>query len=69
MKKYELTRTRSNNMWKVGCFYGTGEELIKKAYADSEKSGKEYERVVRYVESILADEQKVTNHPMGYKYN
>lgn len=65
MKKYELTRTRSNNMWKVGCFYGTGEELIKKAYADSEKSGKEYERVVRYVESILADEQKVTNHPYG----
>lgn len=45
-------------MWKVGCFYGTGEELIKKAYADSEKSGREYKRVVRYVESILADEQK-----------
>ena len=43
-------------MWKVGCFYGTGEELIKKAYADSEKSGREYERVVRYVENILADE-------------
>lgn len=36
----------------------TGEELIKKAYQDSEKSGREYERVVRYVESILADEQK-----------
>ena len=34
------------------------EELIKKAYQDSEKSGREYERVVRYVESILADEQK-----------
>ena len=51
-----FTWTRSNNMWKVGCFYGTGEELIKKAYADSEESGKEYERVVRYVESILADE-------------
>ena len=47
--------TRSNNMWNVGCFYGTGKELIKKAYADSEDSGKEYERVVRYVESILAD--------------
>lgn len=43
-------------MWKVGCFYGNGEELIKKAYADSEESGREYERVVRYVESILADE-------------
>ena len=42
-------------MWKVGCFYGTGEELIEKAYADSEKSGREYEGVVKYVESILAD--------------
>lgn len=49
-----FTWTRSNNMWKVGCFYGTGEELIKKAYADSSESGKEYERVVRYVASILA---------------
>lgn len=53
-----FTWTRSNNKWSVGCFYGTGEELIKKAYQDSEKSGREYERVVRYVESILADEQK-----------
>ena len=51
-----FTWTRSNNMWKVGCFYGTGEELIKKAYADSHESGREYERVVRYVESILKDE-------------
>ena len=51
-----FTWTRSNNMWSVGCFYGTGEELIKKAYQDSEKSGREYERVVKYVESILADE-------------
>ena len=56
-----FTWTRSNNMWSAGCFYGTGEELIKKAYADSEKSGREYERVVRYVESILADKQK-TKH-------
>lgn len=53
-----FTWTRSNNKWHVGCFSGTGEELIKKAYQDSEKSGREYERVVRYVESILADEQK-----------
>ena len=51
-----FTWTRSNNMWSVGCFYGTGEELIKKAYKDSELSGREYERVVRYVESILAEE-------------
>lgn len=53
-----FTWTRSNNKWKAGCFHGTGEELINKAYADSEKSGREYERVVRYVESILADEEK-----------
>lgn len=53
-----FTWTRSNNKWSVGCFYGTGEELIKKAYADSEISGKEYERVVRYIESILADKRK-----------
>ena len=53
-----FTWTRSNNMWKVGCFYGTGEELIKKAYKDSELSGKEYERVVKYVESILQDTRK-----------
>ena len=58
-----FTWTRSNNMWSVGCFYGTGEELIKKAYKDSELSGREYERVVRYVESILAEENpsKSTN--------
>lgn len=43
-------------MWKVGCFYGTGKELVEKAYKDSELSGREYERVVKYVESILADE-------------
>lgn len=47
-----FTWTKSNNMWKVGCFYGTGEELIAKAYKDSELSGREYERIVRYVESI-----------------
>ena len=51
-----FTWTRSNNKWKVGCFLGTGAELINKAYEDSELSGREYERVVKYVESILADE-------------
>lgn len=52
-----FTWTRSNNKWRVGCFFGTGEKLIKKAYADSEKSGREYERIVKYVESILAEEE------------
>lgn len=47
-----FTWTRSNDMWSVGCFYGTGEELIRKAYKDSKESGREYERIVKYVESI-----------------
>ena len=47
-----FTWTRSNDKWKVGCFHGTGQELIAKAYKDSELSGREYERVVNYVESI-----------------
>ena len=51
-----FTWTRSNNMWKVGCFYGTGNELIEKAYKDSNKSGKEYERIVKYVESSIVDD-------------
>ena len=48
-----FTWTRSNNMWRVGCFYGTSNELIEKAYKDSKLSGKEYKRVVDYVNSIL----------------
>ena len=47
-----FTWTRSNNMWYVGCFYGTGEELIEKAYKDSKLSGDEYKRIVDYVNSI-----------------
>lgn len=30
----------------------TGEELVKKAYNDSEEKGHEYEKVVKYIESI-----------------
>lgn len=51
-----FTWTRSNNKWNVGCFFGSGEELVAKAYKDSEKSGREYERVVKYVESILKED-------------
>ena len=54
-----FTWTRSNNMWKVGCFYGTSNELIEKAYRDSNESGKEYKRVVKYVESMLKDNNAV----------
>lgn len=44
--------TRSNNKWSVGCFYGTGKELINKAYKESEYKGKCYEAAVRYVEQL-----------------
>ena len=50
-----FTWTRSDNMYQAGCFRGTGTELVAKAYRDSEMSGREYGRVVRYVESVLAD--------------
>ena len=39
-------------MWKVGCFYGTGEEVIKKAYGESELKGKCYEKVVNFVKEL-----------------
>jgi bacterial transferase hexapeptide repeat protein len=39
-------------MWKVGCFFGTGQELIEKAYQDSKVSGKYYEACVKFVEKI-----------------
>lgn len=47
-----FTWTRSNNMWKVGCFHGTGEELIQKAYQDDHEKGKQYEKIVAYVNSL-----------------
>ena len=55
-----FTYTASNKKFKVGCFYGTGEELIAKAYKDSELSGKCYEASVNYVEEIerIKKEQK-----------
>lgn len=54
-----FTWTRSNNMWKVGCFYGTGEELIKKAYQDSKLSGEMYELYVNLVKEILKKEKEL----------
>ena len=49
-----FTYTSSDKMWAVGGFHGTGEELIRKAYADSEVSGKCYEAIVHAVEVIEA---------------
>lgn len=52
-----FTWTRSNNMWKVGRFYGTGEQLINKAFEDSVEKGFEYKKIVDYVESILENQR------------
>ena len=47
-----FTWTRSNDMWKVGCFYGTGKDLIEKAYKDSKLSGDCYKAYVELVEKL-----------------
>ena len=47
-----FTYTKSNKMWAVGCFYGTGQELIKKAYKDSKTSGDHYKVYVDLVETL-----------------
>ena len=54
-----FTYTKSNKMWLVGCFYGTGEELVKKAYADSENSGKHYELYVNLVREMEQMENEI----------
>ena len=47
-----FTWTRSNDMWRAGCFYGTGDELIKKAYKDNEESGRKYKAIVEVTKQI-----------------
>ena len=49
-----ITYTRPNRMWRTGCFLGTGEELIKKAYNDSKEKGEQFKLLVEYVEKAYA---------------
>jgi len=49
-----FTYTKSNKKWLVGCFYGTGDELIARAYSESKPKGKCYEAAVKYVAAIEA---------------
>ena len=51
-----FTYTKSNKKWKVGCFYGSSEELVEKAYKDSKKSGDFYKAYVEFVEKLEAIE-------------
>lgn len=41
-------------MWSVGCFYGTGKELVEKAYKDSQISGDCYKMAVQTAGKIFA---------------
>lgn len=62
-----FTWTRNNDMWKVGCFYGTSKELIEQAYKDSKLSGDMYKMYVEFVEKIkerLKEEEKIENRTL-----
>lgn len=43
-----------NIMWRVGCFYGTGDELVKRAYSDSKKCGDCYKAAVEMANKVFA---------------
>ena len=62
-----FTYTRSNKKWAVGCFYGTGEELVAKAYKDSKLSGRCYEAIVHAVETIEAAKAEAKGEANGSK--
>lgn len=53
-----FTWTRSNNMWKIGFFYGTGEELVEKAYKDNRMNGRKYEAYVNFVHDLQKIDQE-----------
>lgn len=50
--------TVKDDMWSVGCFAGNGEELIKKAYEDSDNKGKNYELCVNFYNENFINESK-----------
>ena len=60
--KRQFIYVLSNQRWHVGCFDGTGEELIKKAYKDSELSGKMYEMYVHFAEQAVKTQQQLQSH-------
>lgn len=57
----------SNQRWHVGCFNGTGDELIKKAYRDSKLSGKMYGLYVNFAEQAVKTQQQLQSHK-GWKH-
>jgi carbonic anhydrase/acetyltransferase-like protein (isoleucine patch superfamily) len=59
-----ITYTRPNRMWRTGCFLGTGEELIKKAYNDSKEKGEQFKLLVEYVEKAYALKEGKGKEPL-----
>ncbi len=53
-KDESITWTRSNNKWSVGPFCYTEEEVIKKAYEDSDIASKCCEATVNYVKQLVS---------------
>ncbi len=55
-----FTWTRSNDMWSVGCFYGTANELLAKAKHDGKRVYEGYKAYVELVEKlkkVVADDE------------
>lgn len=57
-----LTYTKSNKMWRHGCFYGNTQQTIYHFYQKSKNQGDEMVRLVEYVEGCipfeLSEEEK-----------
>lgn len=56
-----FTYTRSNNLFKAGCFLGSGKELIEKAYKDGEEKWNFYKNAVEYVNSVYNLHEELEN--------
>lgn len=56
-----FTYTRSNNLFKAGCFLGSGKKLIEKAYKDGEEKGNFYKNAVEYVNSVYNLHEELEN--------
>ena len=53
-----FTWTRSNDKYKVGCFYGSGEELIDRAFEDKREKGACFGAIVNAVDAIKRELDK-----------
>ena len=47
-----ITWTKSNNMWCVSYFNGTGDKFIEKGYNESKEIGRKYEAMVEYTKGL-----------------